>query len=237
MREEVVQRLLALNRAFYDRLAGPFALSRAHPQPGFYRLLELLPVPCRRLLDVGCGEGRFGRFLLGHAAVERYTGIDSSSPLLEYAAQSFEAEFLLRDISQPQWSSGLGRFDAIACLAVLQHIPGKSNRVRLLAEMGALLAPGARLFFSTWQFRDKARFRNKFRDWEDAGLVSADVEPNDFLLPWERDGFALRYVTMIDESEAAILAAEAGLRITEHFRCDGKEGDLNLYSVLEAAGQ
>ena len=48
----------------YNPLAAvPFAASRAAAQPGFVRLLPYLPAGRPRLLDVGCGDGRFGRFL------------------------------------------------------------------------------------------------------------------------------------------------------------------------------
>jgi SAM-dependent methyltransferase len=47
---------------------------------------ELLPDPGRRTLDVGCGEGRLGRFLVarGHAVC----GIDSSPLLVDAARES-----------------------------------------------------------------------------------------------------------------------------------------------------
>ena len=40
MQEEIVERLLAINRDFYLKFATSFAETRAHPQPGFYQLIE-----------------------------------------------------------------------------------------------------------------------------------------------------------------------------------------------------
>lgn len=233
MRTEVVERLLALNRAFYDQLAAPFACSRKHPQPGFFALLDQLPRPCSRFLDVGCGEGRLGRFLQANSMAEAYTGIDSSSLLLAEAAKGVTGEFFCRDISRPFWSSGLGSFDGIACLAVLQHIPARANRIRLLREMGARLTPHGRLFLSTWQFMEQERFRRKTKPWQEIGLAADDVEQNDYLLTWEREQFALRYVSYIDEAEMGKLLSEAGLQAAATYRSDGKEGDLNLYLIAE----
>jgi hypothetical protein len=42
----------------------------------------------------------------------------------------------------------------------------------------------------------------------------------------------LRYVCHIDETESELLAEAAGLEVLEHFRADGREGNLNLYVVL-----
>jgi 2-polyprenyl-3-methyl-5-hydroxy-6-metoxy-1,4-benzoquinol methylase len=236
MREEVVERLLALNRAFYDGLAGPFARSREAPPPGFDRLLKELPKPRPRLLDVGCGEGRFGRFLQAHQAVEAYTGVDFSAELLRRAQSRVAGRFVRRDLSRPGCLDGLGDFEVIACLAMLQHIPGRANRRRLLREMKAHLTPGGRIFLSTWQFLDSPRQRRKVAEWQQEGLAAADVEPNDYLLTWQRGGSGLRYVCLIDADETAALAGDSGLRILTHFRSDGREGDLNLYTVLSHSG-
>lgn len=236
MDSEVVSRLLALNRAFYEKLAAPFAQTRSRPQPGFFLLLDHLPRPCPRLLDVGCGEGRFGRFLKEQAAVEEYVGVDFSPPLLARAEEQIQGSFFVRDLTGPGCLEGLGDFPAMSCLAVLQHIPGRENRARLLREMAAHLLPGGRLFLSTWQFLDSDRQRRKIAPWEAADLSPNRVEANDYLLTWQRDGFGLRYVCYIDRAETAALAQEAGLAVREQFRSDGREGDLNLYTILERGG-
>jgi len=232
MQITVAQQLLALNRRFYASLAVPFAATRQSPQPGFARLRAALPRAPFSLLDVGCGNGRFGHYLVQQHSLRAYTGVDFSAELLETAVTHVPGRYLQRDLSQPGCLDGLGQFDAAACLAVLQHIPGQANRARLLREMGERLGKDGRLLLSTWQFMDSERQRRKLRDWTEIGLSAADVEPNDYLLTWQRDGFGLRYVCYVDESETEKLAAAAGLRILDQFRSDGKEGNLNLYTVL-----
>ncbi len=235
MEAKIVDKLLELNREFYDSLASPFAQTRSLPQPGFYRLLEELPQPCRDLLDVGCGEGRFGRFLHSSGAVPWYTGVDFSAELLAKASSSTPGEFFQRDISRPGCLKDLGQFDAVVSLAVLQHIPARANRLRLLQEMKACLAPGGRLLISTWQFMDSQRQQRKVRPWSEIiGLTDEDVETNDYLLTWKRSGFGLRYVAWIDAQETGRLAEEAGLRMVNQYRSDGKEGNLSLYTIFGA---
>ncbi|MCZ7666413.1 MAG: class I SAM-dependent methyltransferase [Chloroflexi bacterium] len=46
-----------------------------------------LPQPCSYLLDVACGEGRLGRFLLARQAIRWYTGVDFSARLLNIAQE------------------------------------------------------------------------------------------------------------------------------------------------------
>jgi len=128
--------------------------------------------------------------------------------------------------------AGLGHFDTVVCLAALHHIPGKENRVRLVQEMADHLEANGRLFLSTWQFLDSERQQRKIRDWSEVGLSAADVEVNDYLLTWQRDGFSYRYACMIDVAETAELAHAADLDILHQFRSDGQEGDLSLYTVF-----
>jgi hypothetical protein len=69
--------------------------------------------------------------------------------------------------------------------------------------------------------------------WDRIDINQDDVEPNDYLLTWRRDGYGLRYVCLIDEAETAVLAEAAGLNIINQFRSDGKEGNLSLYTILK----
>jgi tRNA (uracil-5-)-methyltransferase TRM9 len=231
LEEYVVQELLALNRAFYARFAEAFVESRARPQQGFHRLVEYLPKPCDRLLDVGCGDGRLGRFLIARRAMDAYVGVDFSEEMLA-AADTTIGQFLMRDLSQAGSLDSLGEFEAVTCLSTLQHIPGRTNRQRLVAEMAIHLAPGGRLVMSNWQFTTSRRQRKKVADWSTVGLTREDVEPGDYLLTWQRDGRGYRYVCLIDPTETADLAESAGLTIVDQFRSDGREGNLNLYTVL-----
>lgn len=234
MREATSDRLLALNRVFYKTFADPFAQTRANPQPGFSLLAPFVPESCAKVLDVGCGEGRFGRFLMGLRPDMTYVGVDFSRELLQHAADALpDASFVQRDVSRPNSLEDLGSFDLVVSLAMLQHIPGRSNRVRVLEEMGTRLAPHGRLVLSTWQFLQSPRQRRKVVPWSTIGLSEREVERNDYLLDWRAGGRGLRYVAYVDKSELRTLAAEASLSIIETFRSDGREGDLNLYAILD----
>jgi len=232
MNKDIVEKLLSLNKSFYAQFADPFAHSRGNPQPGFFKLLEEMPPSFKYVVDVGCGNGRFGRFLHNHYSSFEYTGIDFSPELLHKANESLIGTYYQRDISQPGFLDGTGKFDIIVCLATMQHIPGRVNRLRFLGELGSHLTHEGVMFLANWQFMDSVRQQRKIRDWELVNLSDADLELNDYLLSWQRDGYGLRYVCMIDARETAELAKEAGLVIKCQYRSDGKEGNLNLYTVL-----
>jgi SAM-dependent methyltransferase len=233
MDDGVVDHLLALNRDFYRQFAEPFVETRATPQEGFFKLVDCLPQSRGHLLDVGCGDGRFGRFSLEHGLAGQYTGVDFSAEMLDAARSLTEVgQFLRRDLSRPDCLAGLESHELISCLATMQHIPGRQNRLQLLQEMAAHLAPDGRIVLSNWQFLDSDRQRRKITPWQQAGLHEGDVEQHDFLLTWKRNGRGYRYVAFIDDGETAELAKTAGLRCLAQFRSDGREGNLNLYTVL-----
>jgi SAM-dependent methyltransferase len=200
-----------------------------------------------RVLDVGCGNGRFARALEELARPVCYVGVDGDKTLLALAAQQtaglsyVHPRFVQADLSTAGWDAPLRKqdlcSDLIVCLAVLHHLPGFALRVRLVQALAALLAPcprGTRLLaFSNWQFLATPRLAQKQIDWAEVGLRADDVEPGDALLPWRQGGFAIRYVHQIDEAEMARLAEAADLRVLHTFYADGKEGNLNLYSILE----
>lgn len=231
MDERVTQELLALNHRFYQQFAAPFSSSRARPQRGFYELLNWLPKPCKRLLDVGCGDGRLGRFVRQQSEVGAYVGVDFSSELLELARADGQGVFEQRNLSEAGCLKGTGEFEAIACLATLQHIPGRENRQRLVMEMAQHLRPDGRLMLSNWQFLDNERQRKKLASWSQIGLDDSDVERDDYIMTWQREGFGLRYVCYIDSQEVLALVSLAGLEVANEFRSDGREGDLNLYTI------
>ena len=232
MKPAVVKQLLALNQNFYDTFAKDFSLTRRPINPGFAGLLQQLPKPCPRLLDVACGNGRLGQYFQEYQAIGEYVGVDYSSGLLKIAPSMVTGTFFERDLSQPHCLQDLGDFSAVACLAALHHIPGWDNRLRLLAEMKDHLLPNGRLMLSTWQFMDSERQRRKVRPWSEVELSEEEVEPGDYLLTWQRGGFAYRYLHLVNENEIETMAREVGLQMIHQYRSDGREGNLSLYSIF-----
>lgn len=230
MDETIARKLVELNSDFYERMAESFSATRLGFQPGFERLTAYVS-SLARVLDVGCGNGRLARFLAERVGPVDYTGVDFSEQLLQTAA-GLPGRYIRRDLTQPGCLFDLGEFQVITCLSTLQHIPGQTTRERLLREMGERLAPGGCILMCNWQFLDSPRQRRKVRPWVEAGIRSEQVEPGDYLLSWERGGSGLRYVACIDFSATVALCESAGLRVIDSFRSDGREGNLNLYTVL-----
>ena len=245
MDEPIRQRLLQLNRDFYLTVAAPFDETRQGWTLGKTRLLDILsgaesgsPL---RVADIGCGNGRFALMLESLGLPVGYIGVDGNEQLLERSAEqtasltNVACTFVQADLARADWTASLpgASFDGVVCLATLQHMPGYELRARLVRDLAALLAPDGLLAISAWQFLESERFRRRLIDWSEVGLTAADVDPGDALLPWKQGAYAVRYVHQTDEIEMNRLVADAGLTVVDTFRADGKEGNLNLYSILK----
>jgi tRNA (uracil-5-)-methyltransferase TRM9 len=240
MDETTRSALAELNRAFYAEFAGDFARTRRGWPLGFERILPHLR-PAANVLDVGCGNGRLLTFLTEHGWPGRYLGVDSSAGLLAAAEQNLklrpaEASFRTADLLSPHWAATLAEFapDAIACLAVLHHIPGAAHRAHLVAECADLLTPGGKLIVSVWQFLSSPRLQERILPWSTTGLTDEDVDPGDYLLSWGEGAAGHRYCAAIDEENLCALTTQAGLATVATFYADGHEGNLSLYGIFQS---
>lgn len=230
MDAETIARLNALNRAFYQITAADFDQTRTAPWPGWQTLLPLLSTPLS-VLDVACGNGRFGVFLFERLGTNvTYYGVDSNPELLSFAETALSghaARLELRDVlSEPLPS---GTYDLVVLFGMLHHIPGHENRREFMRALATRVAPGGLLVFTAWRFYEYERFRQRIvpfpPEWR--------VEPGDYLLDWRRGTRALRYCHYVDDQEHAALIQVTGLREVLTYRADGHSGDVNRYSVLK----
>jgi SAM-dependent methyltransferase len=242
MNEATVRALAQINRAFYRDHAAAFSATRSAPWPGFAPLadtLRALPDP-PRVLDVGCGNGRFASYLAEALAPRALDlcGVDASEPLLEDARRAGPpgARWLCADVVENADALPAGPFDLVTMLAVIHGVPGRERRRALLAACASRLAPGGRLAFSTWwRGRDE-----RVVDWNSyssrAGMPidCSQLEPGDHLIPWGPASDVVRYFHFFDESDVASCTAGLPLVLEQRYRADGRGGDQNEYFVFRA---
>lgn len=131
--------------------------------PNLLRILA--PKPGEQVLDVGCGQGFFGRMIASQGA--KVVGIDVADELIKLAkAEAGERENYL--VMSAENMSGLndGRFDAAICVLALQNI---KNLQAAISEISRVLKPGGRCVLvlnhpafrvpsaSAWGFDEKAK--------------------------------------------------------------------------------
>ncbi len=238
MKPEIIDRLISLNRQFYQTFAAEFAATRQRLQPGVKRLLPRICL-AGHILDLGCGNGE-----LAHALEQRgwhgtYIGLDFSEAMLVQARQRvcspLHFKFLVGDLVSPTWADHLPltSFDLVLAFAVLHHLPGLELRQQVMQKVSLLLKPGGTFIHSEWQFLNSPRLRARIQPWEKVGINPDEVEVGDYLLDWRHGGWGVRYVHHFSECELEDLARKCNFTIQETFYSDGEGGNLGLYQIWQ----
>ena len=244
MSPETALALNAVNLRFYRTRAAAFSATREAPWPGFARVLAHLPAAAGPLLDVGCGNGRFGAALAAaHPLAGPWIGVDASPTQLAACRVRRDLPrrraLLVLDVVAHPDALPCGPFDAVFAFGLLHHVPGEARRATLLSELAERVAPGGLLAATFWRFGAFARFEKLTVPWESwearegAGPAPCDLEPGDRLLSFGGVADEPRYCHFADDDEIARLIAAPGLPLADRFHADGREGELNAYVTWE----
>ena len=236
MNSTTAQRLLKINREFYNRFGDQFSATRQRLQPGVRKILETIQADVS-VLDLGCGNGNFLRELSvrGHKAA--LLGVDFSLPLLRDAESAPGVEFSEVDLDQLSVVSGQlaveGGWDVITMFATLHHIPSTEIRLDILRTVRKLIKDDGKFILSNWQFLNSEKLRSRIQPWGRVSINESDIDEGDYLLDWRSGGEGLRYAHQFSVEELLGLAEQAEMRVIDSFLSDGDGGNLGLYQIWQ----
>jgi len=106
------------------------------------RLLEGLPDPCDRVLEIGCGTGRITRRLASRC--REVVALDASPEMIRVATEASDEHANIRYelVDFDRFEAAPGSFDAVVSVATLHHLPLRSSLARMrdwVRAGGALL--------------------------------------------------------------------------------------------------
>ncbi|HVN51560.1 MAG TPA: class I SAM-dependent methyltransferase [Acidimicrobiales bacterium] len=119
-------------------------ISRLSPRlAGEAMLVEVLPPEPRRVLDLGCGDGRLAALVMDECpSVGEVVAIDSSPPMLERARERFDGdgrvEVRAGDLRDPL--PDLGGFDVVVSGFAIHHL-ADARKQELFGEIARTLRP------------------------------------------------------------------------------------------------
>lgn len=262
LKRDTKVQLNKLTTEFYEITASSFSETRTAPWSGWRQIRELIeqqlmnrgskdPTPHPlSLLDIGCGNLRFERFLASEDVLFQATCADNCRDLVQSGlGESIAAQirFVELDIANTlieeedvaeKLSLDKESQDVICAFGFFHHIPSQSHRLALLQSLIKLLKPGGLLAVSFWQFEKDARIFSKAQVATDEArelYKLIDLEPGDYLLGWQDKQGLYRYCHSFSEEEITSLVQELGSQVAElaRFSADGKSGDLNRYIVIQ----
>lgn len=220
--ETIAKTLDAVNQRFYEAHHSAFDTTRQFGWPGWSQVLRCLPKTPRYVLDVGCGNGRFARFLDSEnnplGPPDGFLGLDRNQALLSYARSqtlSFSALW-----SPWSWTPHLStqpevKMDSapqlVVAFGVLHHVYGAKQRATFLSWCGEQVAPGGYLAVSAWDFGRHPRYQKKCLSQaivhRETGLDTTDLEPHDYFLGFGKSTLPMRYCHWVDDAESERLMA------------------------------
>ena len=240
MNSDTANRLLKINREFYNRFGSQFSATRQRLQPGIKRILDTIRGD-ESVLDLGCGNGNFLRELIRRGHKAPLLGADFSLPLLRDAREASTPGVVFREVDLSQLSvfsnqlSVEGGWDVITMFAALHHIPSVEVRLDIMQTIRGLLKEDGRFILSNWQFLNSAKLRSRIQAWDRVDINENDLDDGDYLLDWRSGGEGLRYVHQFSAEELSALADQVWMRVSNSFLSDGENGSLGLYQIWVCA--
>jgi len=106
------------------------------------KILKFLGEPSdKKILDVGCGKGRFCRKIKDFGFIN-IIGAEPSKELIEVAkGNNKDIKFVQASVTNLPF--GDNEFDALICIEVLEHVPDTEKAIQ---EMARVLKPGGKVF-------------------------------------------------------------------------------------------
>src|SRR5437763_1766958 len=112
-------------------------------RPGLFRRRQLAvetvsAYDAPRVLDVGCGSGRIGEFVLA-AGAAHYVGVDFSEPMIDLARQRLDrfadhTQLIVNDFLTAPLD---GQFDVVLALGLFDYLPEPEKFSRRMFELRA----------------------------------------------------------------------------------------------------
>jgi ubiquinone/menaquinone biosynthesis C-methylase UbiE len=104
-------------------------------------LLKQVPAVCSEALEIGCGTGEFARLLAQRS--ERVLVLDLSPEMIRVAREQSQgySNITFEQADALTWDFPVERFDCIAAIATLHHVPLET----ILVKMASALKPGGTL--------------------------------------------------------------------------------------------
>ena len=234
MDSNTANKLIGLNRTFYQQFGDSFSATRQRLQPGVIKIMDSIHKD-DSILDLGCGNGLFLRELAGRGHHAPLLGVDFSLPLLREAETTPGVEWREADLSRLSvigvQLAVIDKWSLITCFATLHHIPSTEIRLNMLKTVKALLKPDGRFVLSNWQFMNSEKLKARIQPWSRVGLADADVDEGDYLLDWRSGGEGFRYAHQFSAEELLGLADQVQMKVEAGFYSDGENGRLGLYQV------
>ena len=146
MNESPKKTIQSLKKA-YQSIAHDFSQSRRSHWAEFSFFADFIPEGSK-VLDLGCGNGRFYGYLDEQGKLIDYTGVDFCPDFIKIAREKYpQQEFIEQDMTELDLGKRYGR---IISIASFHHIPSRKLRKKTLKLLFEHLEDDGLLLLSVW---------------------------------------------------------------------------------------
>lgn len=229
MKQKFAEYLIKKTKENYNLIASDFSRTRGKPWEELNFLLEKYLKEESRVLDLGCGNGRFYP-LFKKKSVE-YIGADISEKLIEIAKKRYpEANF--QTISPFNFNFPNNYFDEVFSIAVFHHIPSEQFRIRFLKEVKRILKDEGILVLTVWKLSLKKEIGLFLKYIYFKLFKKLDIDFRDDFVSWAKK--LDRYYHFFSKKELKKLVKKAGFKIIKIGLLKGKRTKRkNIYLVAQ----
>lgn len=220
MNESKAKEIIKEVKNSYNKIADHFNLTRQRNWPELLDFLKYIKANSR-LLDFGCGNGRFYE-MVENLKVDYY-GIDISEKLIEIAKNKIPTgNFYLisEDLNLPFNND---YFDVIVSIATLHHIPSSFLQKKTLKEFFRTLKSEGYLLMTVWDFykgkNKKYLYLNLLKQIKNLLFFKKEgLSYKDIFMPWKNEKgeeVAKRYFYAFSIKEIQKLLINTGFKIID----------------------
>jgi len=229
MKRDFAEYLLKKTTQDYNLIAEEFSRTRKEPWSEIKFLFESYILPGDKVLDLGCGNGRYYQFIMEKEG--EYFGADNSEKLIEICKKKYpEGKFQTADALNLPYPDNY--FDKIYSIAVLHHIPSDEFRLQFLKEARRVLKQDGLMIATTWNFYRTQDLLRIFKNNIVRLFGFSKLDFNDILEPWGKE--TERYYHFFSKEELINLTEKAGFKIKDAGFVRNERGNRqNTYIVGE----
>lgn len=211
MNQSNTQQLLAKNVRDYNQIAVRYDQARPKPWSEMKFLANDFIKAGDRVLDLGCGAGRFYEFLKDKNI--EYTGLDNSEKFIKIAQEKYpQLKFLLGNALNLPFKDNF--FDKAYAIALLHHIPSPKSRLKIIKEAKRVLKKDGLLILTVWNLWQRKKTRNLIfkYGWQKI-LGKTKLDFKDILMDFE--GVKDVYFHCFTKKNLIGLVKQAGFKIIQ----------------------
>lgn len=223
----------------YSTYAQEFSHTRQAPWDGWKQLLKYIQKdPLPKILDLGCGNGRFLKYLVNsQIRIGEFVGVDNSSELLQMTDEFMDKarsdntlskfQLINLDFENLNWGTEIkGQFDFIAAFGITHHLQKPESRKKFFETVNFLLKQDGYFAVTFWDFLDKQRYANKLKP------LTVEGSKNDFEMSFGNNG-AKRFCHFYNPLEIIELTHNLPFKPVEDYFEDGVDNNQNHYFVYK----